>query len=149
MNPRPNITHKPNVITIKRHPILDGTPCNEAGNDLEDGTPSLPRDDPPPDDYTPFPNRAYFKFAEFLYVDNEIEIYALIDKIKHGNVPWNSFSIKYNDPLPTDCPVPPWMTEEHEVWFQDPPDIFENQLGNPDFADKTDYALKRVYHKDK
>ncbi|KAG6819225.1 hypothetical protein H0H93_014068, partial [Arthromyces matolae] len=172
-SPHPNVQYKPGGIVIETHPILDGTPCDIDGNDLDEGDPPPPRDDdPPPDDYFPFSNRATFEFAEFLYVDEEMSahkidrllhlmacmypndppqstrakhIYSLIDQIENGHVAWDSFTIKYNGPLPENSPVPPWMTQEHEVWFQDPLLVLEGQLGNPDFANELDVAPKRVF----
>ncbi|KAG6823744.1 hypothetical protein H0H92_009155, partial [Tricholoma furcatifolium] len=174
--PRRKIIQKPGGITIEYHSILDGTPCDMDGNDLADGDPPFPQEDPPADDYAPFSNRAHFEFAEFLYNEEQMsaakinrllhllacmypdeppqntrahEIYSLIDDIKHGNVPWDSFSIKYNGKLPTEGPIPPWMTQEHEVWFQDPLQVLENQIRNPSFEGQFDYAPKRVFHEGK
>jgi hypothetical protein len=78
------------------------------------------------------------------------ELYALIDAIKQGDVPWNSFSIAYNGLQPPDSvPRPPWMDVEYEVWFRDPLQVLKNQVANPDFKDAMDYSPKRVYHKGK
>jgi hypothetical protein len=78
------------------------------------------------------------------------ELYVLIDAIKQGDVPWNSFSIAYNGPQPPDSvPRPPWMDVEYEVWFRDPLQVLENQVANPDFKDAMDYSPKWVYHKGK
>ncbi|KAG6824485.1 hypothetical protein H0H92_006722, partial [Tricholoma furcatifolium] len=171
-NDNPNIKFKPGGILIESHPILDGTPCDIDGNDLNAGDPPPPRHDPPFGDYSPFPNRASFEFAEFLYAHAEMSaakidrllhllaclhpndppestrakhIYSLIDQIEQGDVPWDSFTIQYNGNLPENSPAPPWMTEEHEVWFQNPLHVLEGQLGNCDFADEMDVAPKRVF----
>ncbi|KAG6823325.1 hypothetical protein H0H92_010595, partial [Tricholoma furcatifolium] len=74
-------------------------------------------------------------------------IYSLIDQIEQGDVPWDSFTIRYNGDLPENSPAPPWMTEQHEVWFQDPLHVLEGQLGNPGFADEFDIAPKRVFRR--
>ncbi|KAG6818873.1 hypothetical protein H0H93_000723 [Arthromyces matolae] len=172
-NPQPNVKHKPGGIVIETHPILDGTPCDLDGNDLNEGTPPPSRHDPPPNDYSPFANRATFEFAEFLYTDAEMSatkidrllhllacmyphdppqstrakhIYSVIDEIEQGDVAWDSFTIQYNGPLPTNETAPPtWMTDKHEVWFRDPLLVLEDQLGNTEFAKELDVAPKRVF----
>ncbi|KAF7310321.1 hypothetical protein MIND_00406200 [Mycena indigotica] len=74
---------------------------------------------------------------------NDEDLYATIDSIPLGDIPWQSFSVKYTGELPDDPPT--WMTDTYEVWFRSPLDIFEKQLGNPDFKDEMDWAPKRVY----
>ncbi|KAG6808287.1 hypothetical protein H0H92_004641 [Tricholoma furcatifolium] len=172
----PELSLTPDGIEIQCHPIIDGTPCDEGGNDLEEASPPSPRPEPLADDYSPFPSRAAFEFAEFLYTEEQMsaskidrllhllacmyphdpphslrsrEMYALIDQIRLGEVPWDSFSVKYNGQIPTEGPVPPWMTQEHEVWFQDPLYVLENQLSNQSFAGEIDYSPKRVFCKGK
>ncbi|KAG6835838.1 hypothetical protein H0H93_014083 [Arthromyces matolae] len=171
-NHNPNLKHKAGGIILETHPILDGTPCDLEGNDLDPGQSPPPRDDPPFGDFYPFPNRPSFEFAEFLYADAEMSarkidrllhllacmhpndppestkakhVYSLIDQIEQGDVPWDSFTIKYNGSLPENGPVPPWMTEEYKVWFQDPLHVLEGQLSNSDFANEMDFAPKRVF----
>ncbi|KAG6821997.1 hypothetical protein H0H92_015755, partial [Tricholoma furcatifolium] len=122
-NPQPNIKYKPGGIVVETHPILDGTPCDIEGNDLDEGSPPPPYEDPPFGDYSPFVNRAMFEFAEFLYTDVQMSaakidrllhllaclhpddppqsararhIYSLIDQIQQGDVAWDSFTMKYN-----------------------------------------------------
>jgi hypothetical protein len=121
-------------------------------------------------------NRAEFEFAEFLFVDEEMsagkidkllnilaalypdqppvsdhkELYAIIDSITEGDVPWNSFSVSYDGPRPdTNNVAPIWMDEKYEVWFRDPLTVMENQIGNPDFNSHFDYAPKQVFRKGK
>ena len=78
------------------------------------------------------------------------ELYALIDSIKQGDVPWNSFSVTYDGARPPDSmPQPPWMDDKYEVWFRDPLQVLKNQITNPDFKDMMDFSPKRVYHKGK
>ncbi|KAG6825644.1 hypothetical protein H0H92_002967 [Tricholoma furcatifolium] len=152
------------------------TPCDLDGNDLDEGTPPPPRDDPPPNDYSPFANRATFELAEFLYTDVEMSaskidrllhlmacmyphdppqstrarhIYSLIDQIQQGDVAWDSFTLQYNGTLPTYGPIPSWMTDQHEVWFQDPLLVLEGQLGNTEFSAELDVAPKREYRNGK
>jgi hypothetical protein len=74
--------------------------------------------------------------------DNHRELYALIDSIPEGGVAWDSFSITYDGEKTTNTTVPPWMTQSFEVWFRDPLKVLENQIANPDFDGKIDYAPK-------
>ncbi|KAJ3505225.1 hypothetical protein NLJ89_g7528 [Agrocybe chaxingu] len=161
-------------LHTERHPILDGTLCDMDGDDLEPGSQPPLSEDGTKDDYSPFANRAEFELAELLYVEEEMsagkidrllnllaalydepppfashqEMYSLIDLIKQGEIPWNSFSIMYDGVRPQDGqPTPPWMDEKYEVWFRDPLQVLENQISNPEFKDMMDFSPKRVYHK--
>ncbi|KAF7293941.1 hypothetical protein MKEN_01457600 [Mycena kentingensis (nom. inval.)] len=156
---------------IVYHPILDGTPCNADGNDLPRGTPPPPLDERAPDDFWPFTGAAQFSIGDFLYKRVQMtgaaidelalhlaeyyadaeppfhdhkDLYAHIDAIQQGDIPWQSFSVQYTGPLPEDN-VPSWMTDTFQVWFRCPLKIFERQLANPDFVDELDWAPKRVY----
>ncbi|KAF8809162.1 hypothetical protein BYT27DRAFT_7255031 [Phlegmacium glaucopus] len=172
-SPRPLIS---NGLRIERHPLLDGVPCDSAGNDLETGSPPPPPKPRAEDDYSPFMSRAEFELAEFLFVHEEMsagkvdklinilgalyddtppvsghkELYSIIDSIKQGDIPWDSFSVSYDGERPAEGrPQPPWMDQKYEVWFRDPLKVMENQIGNPDFKDHIDYAPKRIFRKDK
>jgi hypothetical protein len=121
--------------------------------------------------HSPFEGRAQFDFAEILFTQEEMaqsrvdrfaqllaalypdkdppfadhkDLYATIDVIQQGDVPWQSFSIQYTRPLP-DGVAPEWMTQKYEVWFRSPLEIFEKQLVNPDFKDEIDWAPKRIF----
>ena len=75
------------------------------------------------------------------------ELYMLIDAIKQGDIPWNSFLVAYNGTQPSDrAPRPLWMDERYEVWFRDPLQVLKNQVANPDFKDTIDFSPKQVYH---
>ncbi|KAJ7862732.1 hypothetical protein B0H13DRAFT_2566139 [Mycena leptocephala] len=175
-SPPPQQTVPPNLqsTTIEYHPILDGTPCDRDGYDLPPDALPPPWEERGADDFSPFNSRAEFEFAEFLYRDEEMagrrvdrlaellaalygtdppfadhkDLYATIDAIQQGDVPWQSFSVTYTGPLPESGEVPAWMTEKYEVWFRSPLGIFEKQLANPDFKDEMDWAPKRMF-KDK
>lgn len=77
------------------------------------------------------------------------DLYETIDSTALGDIPWQAFSVTYEGELPKDKPVPGWMTAKYEVWFRDPLQVIENQLGNPDFAGEIDYAPKQVFGKNK
>jgi len=146
------------------------------GYDLGPGSLPPPLDDHADSDYSPFSSRAEFELAELLYVHAEMsarkidklmdvlaalnagpppftshhELYALIDAIKQGEIAWNSFSITYNGTVPQDgLPIPPWMDNLYEIWFRDPLQVIEAQIGNPEFNNMMDFAPKRVYFKGK
>jgi hypothetical protein len=73
---------------------------------------------------------------------NAWDLYNVIDVTEVGDVPWQAFSIKYSGKVPAGAPN--WMSASYEVWFCDPLAVMEGQIGNPDFANETDYALKQV-----
>ncbi|KAJ6620591.1 hypothetical protein B0H10DRAFT_2357643 [Mycena sp. CBHHK59/15] len=132
-SPQPIIPPLQRGTSIEHHPILDGTPCDADGNGLPPGASPPPWEERAPDDYSPFGSRAEFEFAEFLYVREEMsakgwtvshnhnDLYAMIDAIQQGDIPWESFSVKYTGP------------------------IFEKQLANPDFEDEMDWAPKHIF----
>lgn len=71
-------------------------------------------------------------------------LYATVDAITFGDVPWQTFSVTYNGPVP-DGAMPSWMIREYDVWFRDPRLVLRNQYSNPDFADDIDWVPKRSY----
>lgn len=169
------VSTDPPLVVLYSQPST-GTPCDVIGNDLEPGSLPPPPDDHAEDDYSPFGSRAAFELAELLYVEEEMsagkidkllkllaalydtpppftgyqELYNLIDTIKQGDVPWNSFSVGYDGARPPQgVPQPPWMDEKYEVWFRDPLQVLKNQIANPDFNGQMDLSPKRVYHKEK
>ena len=142
------------------------------GDDLEPGSLPPPHENHAERDYSPFRNQAEFELAELLYVEEEMsagkidkllkvvsalyetqppftsyqELYTLIDAIKQGDVPWNSFSVAYDGACPPDGVLwPPWMDEKYEVWFRDPLQVLENQVANLDFKGLMDFSPKRMY----
>ncbi|KAJ7712748.1 hypothetical protein DFH07DRAFT_872806 [Mycena maculata] len=153
------------------HPDLNGRICNRDGNFLLPNSPPPPQEHPPPDDYTPYASREDFELADLLYrrvqmsgsAINELmqnwasrhesagdppfsdheDLYNTIDATEIGHVPWESFSVSYNQPIaPGD--VSPWKTQEYLVHFRDPRKVLQQQLANPDFKGEMDFAPKRV-----
>ncbi|KAF8324638.1 hypothetical protein F5887DRAFT_1063400 [Amanita rubescens] len=161
----------PARCTIEKHPLLDGTPCNNLGQDL-------PADAPPSvtdhhASFAPFLDRADFELAEFLYTRNQTpatqidalmdiwasksgdhnppfvdhkDLYHTIDSIPLGDVTWKALSVSYCGEIPAGMDVPPWFTSEYEVWYRDPLAVLENQLANPDFTGKFHISPYREYN---
>ena len=57
--------------------------------------------------------------------------HSTIDLIPLGNIPWQGFKFKYTGIIPENAPT--WMTKEYDVWFHNPLEVMEAQIGNPDF----------------
>lgn len=72
------------------------------------------------------------------------EMYKVIDRMKLGDIIWDSFTLHYNGERP-DGFVPTWMTAEYDVWFRNPNRLLHNLIGNPDFKDEFDYVPYRYY----
>jgi len=67
-------------------------------------------------------------------------LYAKIDSISLGHVPWQSFTCSYQGELPQVTNPPDWMKKRYDVWFRDPQQVIHNILSNPDFDGKFDYS---------
>ncbi|KAJ6629704.1 hypothetical protein B0H10DRAFT_2381236 [Mycena sp. CBHHK59/15] len=165
-------TPPPPHLQIRYHPVLNGRPCDRDGNFLLPNTPPPPQEHPPPNDYTPYVGREDFELADLLYrrvqmsagaidelmqnwaarpesagdppfADHE-DLYNTIDATEIGHVPWESFSVRYNQPIvPGD--VIPWKTQDYIVHFRDPRKVLQQQLANPDFKLEMDFAPKQVF----
>ncbi|KIL57999.1 hypothetical protein M378DRAFT_87088 [Amanita muscaria Koide BX008] len=84
------------------------------------------------------------------------ELYATIDSIEHGDIPWQSFVASYSesdaDASPSEDPAAepddaPWKHAAYDIWFRDPLAILKQQLSNRDFAGEMDFSPKRVLAK--
>ncbi|KAI0769267.1 hypothetical protein BD413DRAFT_604897 [Trametes elegans] len=156
------------------HPVVSGKPCDEAGcYILPAGTAPPPRTSATPDDWSPFGTRLEFELAEFLYKREQMsarnittlmslwaayalqhgiqppfadhaDLYATIDSIALGDVPWGCLRARYHGPRP-ETDVPSWMDDAYEVWYRDPRQIALHMLANPDFAGEIDYAPYREF----
>lgn len=118
-------------------------------------------------EWAPFTTETDFKLADFLYRDEEMsakkidylleiwaldkmksgdiapfasynELYATIDAIEHGDVPWQSFSMQA--PGGNEAGAPAWRNTSYEVWYRDPSQVIANILENTDFDGEIDYA---------
>ncbi|KAJ6632009.1 hypothetical protein B0H10DRAFT_2159558 [Mycena sp. CBHHK59/15] len=169
--PPPRLASRPPRLHTKHHQTLNGRPCDRDGNFLPPNTPAPPRERPPPDDFTPYAQRADFDLADLLYrqvqmsagaidelmqnwaarpgapdppfADHE-DLYNTIDTTEIGHVPWESFTVRYNRPIePGD--TTPWRTQEYIIHFRDPRQVLQQQLANPDFKSEMDFAPKQVF----
>ncbi|KAF7344723.1 hypothetical protein MVEN_01633000 [Mycena venus] len=159
---------------IKRHPDLNGRICDREGNFLAEGSLPLPRASRAPNDYTPYSDDLDFHLADLLYrkvqmsagdIDTLMQIWAAkhpktdppfsdhvglyntIDATELDHVPWQSFEVCYNLPIPLGDTTP-WKTQKYTVYFRDPHLILRGQLANPDFKDEMDYTPKQVFAAD-
>ncbi|KAF7296974.1 C2H2-type domain-containing protein [Mycena indigotica] len=130
-------------VRIELHPVLDSMRCDANGYDLPPGAPPPPLDEHAKNDWGSFNTRVQFKFAEFIYkrqemagdsidqlaqflaalylpedpfFNNHHHLYAMIDEIQQGDIPWQSFSVQYTGPCPETGKIPSWMTQTYEVW---------------------------------
>ncbi|KAJ2912313.1 hypothetical protein MD484_g8095, partial [Candolleomyces efflorescens] len=69
-------------------------------------------------------------------------LFDTIDSIPFGDIPWEGFKVKYDGEIPDNAPS--WMAGEYDVWYRNPLDVMEAQLGNPEFAQYIDYSPKEV-----
>ena len=75
------------------------------------------------------------------------DLHSTIDSIPLGDIPWQGFKVKYTSDIPENAPT--WMTKEYDVWFRNPLEVMEAQIGNPDFDNEIDYAPKQVFSRNK
>ncbi|KZP16263.1 hypothetical protein FIBSPDRAFT_749065 [Athelia psychrophila] len=158
------------------HSKLNAAICDKNGNFIPANTPPSPRQDPAPTDWGSYESRAHFELAEFLYKDSQMsagnidklfkiwgshsassggeapfanhkDLYAAIDSTTVGDVPWESFKMKYSGALPDseEGEIPSWMEDEHEVWFRNPHQLLQNLLSNTDFDGEFDYTPFQEY----
>ncbi|KAJ7833381.1 hypothetical protein B0H13DRAFT_2240376 [Mycena leptocephala] len=139
------------------------------GNFLPPHSPPPPPPPPPedgqdPDAWEPFESRAAFDFAQYHFVElqtsernihtaldiwaasaNAKELYADIDRVRHGDAPWKTYTIRYTGPLPPGTP-PRWMTQEYELCTRDVRQLLHHQLGTTAFKDHIDYIPYRQFN---
>ncbi|KAG1896024.1 uncharacterized protein F5891DRAFT_1130403 [Suillus fuscotomentosus] len=149
------------------HPHLRGDPCDLKGNPLPPNAPKPARYVGPQDSWAPFGDQAEYLLADFLFCKEEMsapnidflmelwafkaakyeedspfkshrDVYATIDVIRAGDVPWQCFSVAPQHNLDSD--VPWWQQTEYQVWYQDPDAVIQAMLANPDFAGQFDYS---------
>ncbi|KAH9005697.1 hypothetical protein EDB84DRAFT_1591342 [Lactarius hengduanensis] len=81
---------------------------------------------------------------------NHTDLYAAIDELTIGDVPWQSFTVRYNSELSDDVgeSQPKWMSDVHEVFYRDPHLIVHGMLMNPDFEGGMDFSPYHAFDKD-
>ncbi|KAG2052553.1 hypothetical protein BDR06DRAFT_983099 [Suillus hirtellus] len=68
------------------------------------------------------------------------DLYSTIDKTPIGDIPWQSFLMKYSADDDPNSNLTLWMDMTYTMWFCDPCTIIHNMLGNPNFKNEIDYA---------
>jgi len=76
--------------------------------------------------------------------ESHTHMYDTIDNSPLGDVPWQTFSCKYNGVRPA-RDAPSWMDSEFDVWFRDARTLVQNILANPDFKDEIHYGPFQEY----
>ncbi|KAJ6617216.1 hypothetical protein B0H10DRAFT_2033935 [Mycena sp. CBHHK59/15] len=124
--------------------------------------------------WAPFSSRAAFDFAQYHFVEQQssernidkaldiwaasvmefggcapwastAELYAAIDQIQHGDVPWKTYTIHYSGPLPPGTP-PKWMTQGYELCTRDVRQVLHQQLATSTFKDQVDLIPYRQFN---
>jgi hypothetical protein len=155
-----------------------GVPCDDEGYDLPPNAPPPPPEPKDPNDYFPFANEEEFQLADFMFsrvqmsagntsllmdlwaayqeakntsadppFNSAKDLSDVIDSIPLGDIPWEGFKVKYDGDVPDNAPS--WMNKHYEVWYRNPLDVMECQIGNPDFGNEMDYTLKELFGKNK
>ncbi|KAL7278565.1 hypothetical protein ACG7TL_007564 [Trametes sanguinea] len=155
---------------VRKHPVINGNPCDAEGNTLPPNSPPSPAPTANDDDWSPYSDRAAFELADLLYrreqmsagnIDallqiwaattaphntsppftSQADMYETIDRTPLGDVQWESFSLSYSkDAELEDANVMPWMNAEFSVFYRDPLAIVHNMLANPDYKGDIDFA---------
>jgi hypothetical protein len=78
------------------------------------------------------------------------DLYAAIDGLAVGDIPWQSFVVQHINGLhgDTNAARPKWMSDIHEVFYRDPRLIVLEMLANADFKDSMDFGPYRAFDKD-
>ncbi|KAG2743057.1 hypothetical protein P692DRAFT_20878964 [Suillus brevipes Sb2] len=160
--------HKRPIYGKIEHPYLFGRPCDAQGNPLPPGAARPPRgtadDDWPPFANQADFLLADFLFRKVEMSGSDIDflmelwafrmqqlgeaasspfishkdVYATIDSIRLGDVPWECLSVDLGETIPDDAPS--WAERSYQVWYRNPDTIIKNMLDNPDFHQQFDYA---------
>ncbi|KAH9993136.1 hypothetical protein BJV74DRAFT_877811 [Russula compacta] len=68
---------------------------------------------------------------------NATQLYQTINNIRHGDMLWKLYHVRYKGPLPAGMP-PKWMTELYDLCMRDSCQVLHHQLATSDFTDKID-----------
>ncbi|KAG0696193.1 hypothetical protein DFH29DRAFT_984705 [Suillus ampliporus] len=159
----------PSESQYHRHPHLRGDPCDHKGNMLPSNAPIPARHVGLQGDWDPFGDQAEFLLANFLFRHEEMsaanidflmelwafkaakyeedspfkshrDVYATIDAIRAGDIPWQCFSASPLSDGTSGSDVPRWKQAEYQVWYRDPEAVIQAMLANPDFDGQFDYT---------
>ncbi|KAI9450796.1 hypothetical protein BJY52DRAFT_1125681 [Lactarius psammicola] len=75
---------------------------------------------------------------------NTKEMYATIDAIQTGSLPFKAYSFSYTGPKPSTPPR--WMEQTYELNARDVLSIIREQLATPDFKDQINYAPYKEFN---
>ncbi|KAJ7224045.1 hypothetical protein GGX14DRAFT_648209 [Mycena pura] len=124
--------------------------------------------------WTPFNSRLEFDFTHFHFVQvqssegsintaldlwaasvlpygatapwkNTKELYATIDRIQNGDMPWRTHQVRYTGPIPAGTPLK-WMTQTYEVCTRNLRDVLHHQLASRDFKGLVDMIPYRQFN---
>ncbi|KAF7324273.1 C2H2-type domain-containing protein [Mycena venus] len=138
--------------------------------------PAPPADGQDPAAWAPFGSRLEFDFAQYHFVElqtseryintaldlwaasvmksgdtvpwkNAAELYATIDEIQQGHMPWKTYEMRYTGPLPAGTP-PKWMTQTYEVCTRNLRDLLHHQLESNSFKDHVDMIPYQQFNHD-
>jgi hypothetical protein len=127
-----------------------------------------PREAQIPGEWAPFDSEVQFKVADLLYRHTQVsasnidmllelwaqsleyfgasapfhnheDLYAVIDSLRLGDVPWQCMETQL--PNAGDQDARSWRHSTYEIWYRDPEIVVSNMLGNPDFDGQFDMCL--------
>ena len=125
------------------------------------------------DNWTPYRDRVQFEVTDFFYCCNQMsaghinlitglwaaslaphnnsppfenakDLCGTIDATPLSNIPWQSFTLSYNEPPPKilepDGRVPPWTTTDYNIWFCNSHLLVQALIANPKFKGQFDFV---------
>ena len=72
------------------------------------------------------------------------ELYTTIDAINLGDLPWKTYTVRYQGPFPPGTP-PKWMTQTYELCTCDLRQVLHHQLGTTAFKDNINLSPYRQF----
>ncbi|KAL1673537.1 hypothetical protein EV122DRAFT_255108 [Schizophyllum commune] len=127
-------------------------------------------------EWAPFASRVEFDFAYWHFVENQSsrddidkdldrwtakvlryggqapwkdadDVYATIDSIPEGSMPWTKVEMRYTGPRPNGAP-PKWMTNTYELYTRDARAVLHHQLASKQFDTTFEPVPYRQFNKD-
>ncbi|KAJ7457137.1 hypothetical protein B0H11DRAFT_2160829 [Mycena galericulata] len=161
-----------NSFERRCHPLMNGQYLPPFAGPAPQPVPPANGQDPAA--WAPFNSRVEFDFAQYHFVElqsserhintaldlwaasvtefggtapwrNAAELYAVIDSIQAGDMPWKTYEMRYTGDLPPGTP-PKWMTQTYEVCTRDLRDVLHHQLESPGFKDHVDMIPYRQFN---